>query len=158
MHKKSKSKARGKRKGRGGDGDNVSPVQALSDEYRIQFAELVFQLRGERMLNSESKLIVVNSAIENLLPLVPELVPGSVLAKVDKHPPRARTTRQLGATVRKLLRVCRRIVDSTPAGTDEGRSLAKAHKKLRAAIRQLLGIERALAKSRRRKKRRTSSE
>ena len=86
----------GRGEGGGGGDDNVSPVQALSDEYRLQFAELVFQLRGERMLNSESKLIVVNSAIENLLPLVPELVPGSVLAKVDKHPPRARTAKQLG--------------------------------------------------------------
>jgi hypothetical protein len=147
---KSKAKARVKRVH--GESASVSPAQALSDKYRIQFATLLFQLRREQMLNPESKLVVMNSAIENLLRLMPELVPGSTLAKVDKHPPRARTTRQLGAAVRKLLRVCRRIVDSTPAGTDEGRSLAKAHKKLRAAIRQLLRIERALAKSRRLKK------
>lgn len=131
---------------------STSKAQVLSDEYRIQFAELVFQLQREQVLNPESKLVVVNSAIQNLLRLVRELVPDSALAKL-KHPPPARSTKQLGGTVRKLLRICRRMMDSIPTGTDEGRSLATAHENLRAAIRHLLRIERALAKSRQRKKR-----
>ena len=99
-------------------GQDVSAAEALSDRYRLDIANLLFQLERDPLLDREQKLVVLYSNINNILPI--------------------------------LLRLCTQAADEALGESDVGPSLVGAAKQMRAAVRDLMDLDRAVTMRQRR--------
>jgi hypothetical protein len=55
--------------------DEVSMAEALSEQYRLDFAGSLFQLEGDANLNREQKLIILGAIFDNILRILLRLFP-----------------------------------------------------------------------------------